>query len=147
MRYCNTQNAQIPQKQDGHNIHPIMKTVCPPGYHHNGFVETNAFRHMMYGSTFLVPMNQRALNKLSKVHNISDHKWSTKTLTAKISQNQDGHNIYATMKTICRPGCHHTNFLATHALGHMIYGYTFLVPMNQRLFQKLSKGHNISGHK
>ena len=29
---------------------------------------------MTYGSTLLVPMNQRVLNKLSKEHNISDHK-------------------------------------------------------------------------
>ena len=24
-----------------------MKTMCPPGYHHNGFVATHAFGHMM----------------------------------------------------------------------------------------------------
>ena len=35
-----------------------MKTMCPPGYHHNGFVATHALGHMMYGSTLLVPMNQ-----------------------------------------------------------------------------------------
>ena len=23
--------------------------MCPPGYHHNGFVETHALGHMMYG--------------------------------------------------------------------------------------------------
>ena len=23
-----------------------MKTICPPGYHHNGFVATHAFRQM-----------------------------------------------------------------------------------------------------
>ena len=23
-----------------------MKTMCPPGYHHNGFVATHAFGHM-----------------------------------------------------------------------------------------------------
>ena len=28
-----------------------MKTMCPPGYHHNGFVATHALGHMMYGST------------------------------------------------------------------------------------------------
>ena len=22
--------------------------MCPPGYHHNGFVATHALRHMMY---------------------------------------------------------------------------------------------------
>ena len=26
-----------------------MKTMCPPGYHHNGFVATHAPGHMMYG--------------------------------------------------------------------------------------------------
>ena len=25
-----------------------MKTMCPPGYHHNGFVATHALGHMMY---------------------------------------------------------------------------------------------------
>ena len=25
-----------------------MKTVCPPGYHHNDFVTTHALGHMMY---------------------------------------------------------------------------------------------------
>ena len=27
-----------------------MKTMCPPGYHHNGFVATHALGHMMYSS-------------------------------------------------------------------------------------------------
>ena len=26
-----------------------MKTMCPPGYHQNGFVATHALGHMMYG--------------------------------------------------------------------------------------------------
>ena len=30
-----------------------MKTMCPPGYHHNGFVATHALGHMMYGSSRL----------------------------------------------------------------------------------------------
>ena len=25
-----------------------MKTMCPPGYHHNGFVATHALGHMIY---------------------------------------------------------------------------------------------------
>ena len=37
-----TQSAQISQKQDEHNIYAIMKTMCPPGYHQNGFVATHA---------------------------------------------------------------------------------------------------------
>ena len=54
----------------------IMKTMCPPppGYHHNGFVTTQALGHMMYGYTLLVPMNQGVLSKLSKEYNISGHK-------------------------------------------------------------------------
>ena len=44
-----TQNAQISHKQDERNIYVIMKTMCPPGYHHNGFVTTHALGHMMYG--------------------------------------------------------------------------------------------------
>ena len=31
-------------------IYVIMKTMCPPGYHHNGFVATHALGHMMYPS-------------------------------------------------------------------------------------------------
>ena len=26
-----------------------MKTMCPPGYHHNGFVATHTLGHTMYG--------------------------------------------------------------------------------------------------
>ena len=26
-----------------------MKTMCPPGYPHNGFVATHSLRQMMYG--------------------------------------------------------------------------------------------------
>ena len=54
-----------------------MKTMSPPGYHHNGFVETHALGNAMYGYTWLVPMNQRVLNKLSKDRNISGHKLCT----------------------------------------------------------------------
>ena len=68
------QSAQISQKQDERNLYAIMKTMCPPGYHHNGFVATDALGHMMYGYTLLVPMNQKVLNKLSKEHNISGHE-------------------------------------------------------------------------
>ena len=42
----------------------IMKTMCSPGFHHNGFVATHALEHMMYGYTLLVPVNQRVLNNV-----------------------------------------------------------------------------------
>ena len=32
------------------------------------------------------------------------------------------------MKTMCSIGYHHNGFVATHALGHMMYGYVLLVP-------------------
>ena len=48
-----------------------MKTMSPPGYHHNGFVATHALGHMMYGYTLLVPMSQSVLNKQSKERNVS----------------------------------------------------------------------------
>ena len=34
------------------------------------------------------------------------------------------------MKTMCPSGYHHNDFVATHALGHMMYDCTLLVPMN-----------------
>ena len=43
-----TQSAQILHKQGGHNIYPIMKTMYPPGYHHNGFVATHALHDEPY---------------------------------------------------------------------------------------------------
>ena len=33
------------QVQDGRNIFAIMKIMCPPCYHHNGFVATHAQVH------------------------------------------------------------------------------------------------------
>ena len=30
-----------------------MKTMCPPGYHHNCFVATHALEHMMYIYTYI----------------------------------------------------------------------------------------------
>ena len=34
------------------------------------------------------------------------------------------------MKIMCSPNYHHNDFVATHVLGHMMHGYTLLVPMN-----------------
>ena len=48
---------------------------------------------------------------------------------------------------MCPLGYHHNGFTVTHAHEHMMYRYTLLVPMNQRVFNKLSKEPNISGHK
>ena len=53
--------------------------------------------------------------------------------------------IYVIMKTMCPLDYRHSGFLPTHALGHMMYGYTLLVPINQRVLQKQDgrNGRNI----
>ena len=61
-------------------------------------------------------------------------RWSVNTLPTIL--------IHTIMKTMCPSDYHHNGFVATHALGHMMYGYTLLVPMNQRVLNKLSKEHN-----
>ena len=65
------QSAQISQKQDERNIYAIMKTIWPPGYHHNAFVTSHAFGYMMYDYILLAPTNTRVLNKLRKEQNIN----------------------------------------------------------------------------
>ena len=50
------------------------------------------------------------------------------------------------MMKMSPPGYHHNGFVSTHALGHVMYGYTLLVPMIGRVLNKLRKEHNISGH-
>ena len=45
------------------------------------------------------------------------------TQSAQISQKQDRRTVYASMKTMCQPCYHHNGFVATLALGHMMYGH------------------------
>ena len=40
-----------------------MKTMCPPGYHHNGFVATHALGHTMYTGA-------RNLTSCAQVHEL-----------------------------------------------------------------------------
>ena len=47
---------------------------------------------------------------------------------------------------MCPPGYYHNGFVAIHALGHMMYGYTLMVGINQRVINKLSKEDNMSVH-
>ena len=55
--------------------------------------------------------------------------------------------MYVYMKTMCPSGYHHSGSVATHALRHMMYSYTLLIPMKQRVLNKPSKERNISGYK
>ena len=49
------------------------------------------------------------------------------TQSTQISHKQDNRNTYAIMKTMCPPGLHRDDFVATHALWHMMYGHVPLV--------------------
>ena len=101
----------------------IVKTMCPPGYYHNGSVAAHALGHMMYGYTLLVPMNQRVLNKLRKERNIRGHKWSM-TQSGQISKKQDGRNIYAIQVQPIYMSCHEAIVVITrrsHCFHDCIY--------------------------
>ena len=50
------------------------------------------------------------------------------------------------MKIMYPTGYHHNGFVATHALGHMMYGYTLLLPIKQRVLNKLGKELNVTGY-
>ena len=69
-----------------------MKTLCPPGYHHNGFVATHAHGHMMYGYTLLVQVNQRVFNKQSKERNST--KFSLCTCSLKVVRTKQRTNFF-----------------------------------------------------
>ena len=47
------------------------------------------------------------------------------------------------MKMMCPPNYHHNSLVATPALGYMMYGYTLLIPVNQRVLKKLSNDHSL----
>ena len=69
-----TQSTQISHKQDEHKIYVIMKIMCPPGYHHNGFLATHALGHMMYGSCAQVhELSQSHCGENGEPHNMRTH--------------------------------------------------------------------------
>ena len=60
-----------------------MKTVCPPGYHHHGFVATHALGHMMYGSSCV------------QVHELPQ---------SRCGDNRGGHIVFMSAYILC-PSC------------------------------------------
>ena len=44
------------------------------------------------------------------------------------------------MKTMPLPGYHHNGCVATHPLGHIMYGYTLLLPMKPKSAQQAKLG-------
>ena len=45
----------------------IMKTMCPPGYHHNGFVATHALGHYIYIYIYKAEINDKEYYFFSKL--------------------------------------------------------------------------------
>ena len=61
-------------------------------------------------------------------------KWSNMTRRGhKPLQKQDEPNINAIIKTMFPPSCHYNGFLVTHALMYVMYGYTLMISMNERV--------------
>ena len=69
------------------------------------------------------------------------HKWSTTHRVFKSHKSKMG-VIYMQSWKQCTLLVITSGFVATHALGNMMYSYTLLVPMNQRVHNKQSKEHN-----
>ena len=54
------------------------------------------------------------------------------TQSAQISQKQDRRNIHVIMKTMNPPGYQHNDFVATHALEHMMYIMMYIMCQSHR---------------
>ena len=69
-------------------IYVIMKTMCPPGYHHKGFVATHALGHMMYGTVnrniyISFGCSSKELEKLLNAKKIRNRMINTKRVRLK----------------------------------------------------------------
>ena len=62
--------------------------MCPPGYHHNGFVATHALRHMMYGCISCTRTSCAQMHELPQSH---------------CSDNQEGKYCFYDYKYILHP--------------------------------------------
>ena len=115
-----TQSAQISQKQDEYDIYAIMETICPSCYHHNEFVATHTFGHLMYSYTFLVPTNQTVLKKQSKERNRSSRMhslvhWYQQCATVHhVSKRMSCHKVIVVITR--RAHCFHDCIYITHIL-------------------------------
>ena len=79
-------------------IHVIMNTMCPPGYHHNGFVATHALEHMMYSEPYTWAHDVRwtwyMMNRTScaQVHELPQ---------SHCGDNQEGTLVFMTACILC----------------------------------------------
>ena len=95
----------------------------------------------------MVCRNGRIRN--DQLHGTCDIETSTHNIKKNFTQHPYGVShtcvehgglyIYIIMKTMCSPSSHRNVFVAIYSLGHMMYSYTLLVPMNQKELNKLSK--------
>ena len=95
------------------HIYVIMKTMYPPGYHHNGFVATHALGHMMYGYTLLAPMNQ-TITLLALLVEHSLVHWYQQCVTV--------HHVPKCMS------CHKAIVVIT-GRAHCFHGYIYITPI------------------
>ena len=69
------------------------------------------------------------------------------TQNAQILQIHDGSNICVTIEIMCSLAYHISDFVATHAFGHMIYRYTSLVSKKPIVLNNLNLEPKISRYK
>ena len=55
--------------------------------------------------------------------------------------------LYVIIKTMYSFSYHYSSFVATRAPGNVMYSYSLLLLMDQRVFNKLSKDRKISNPK
>ena len=91
--------------------------------------------HVRLLSLYLEPKTLNSISVINTVHekNIHFNIFRQKAFSAKLFYPLHFTSLHINM--------------ATYALCHMMYSYTLLVAMNQRVLNKLSKERNMSGHK
>ena len=116
------------------HINVIMKTMCPPGYHRNGFVVT----HVLICTYVIMTAYIYVCNIYIYIYICIYIYIYIYIYERERGERERGREGESKRQTMCPPGfCKFVNGLvATHAHGYMIYVYTFLVPMNRRILNK-----------
>ena len=70
----------------------------------------------------------------------SVHKWSVVRKVLKSCRSKIVQYIYEIMKNMRPSGSHYNGFISTRTLEHNMYGYTLLIPMNQKSNQQEKQG-------
>ena len=94
-----------------------------------------------YGYTLLVPMNQRVLNMLSEERNIRGYKWSTTQRELRLHRSKMSVTYIYSWK---QRASSVITIMASWQHRHL--GTWLLVPMGERVLNKLTNRCNTSGH-